>query len=543
MFRSSSTANFLPLATLLILAASACGDGSGEASSSSAAPIIGGALDAGDPAVVALARVQGNQVTSLCSGTLVSPTVVLTAAHCVVPVSSGSPGPVSAGSLYAVFGETIGSPASTAAVYAVDWDPAFGGSAPDPHDLAVAILAAPVSVLPAPVSAAGVGLQPGQQVRIAGYGLTAAQGGQAGTKYSASTTIAALVPYPQSALMVETQGAKTACKGDSGGPMFASIDGADTVIAVTSGGDDGCTTALYAESGLVLPPYPNLSWLSAHLTSVVTSAGPYLAGGVVTVQYAGVPPSPTTQNWIGIAPQGAPANTYVAWTYLPAGLSGTTSLQLPATATPGAYVVRVFADDDFAILAESSPFAVRYPAATTADATSYAYRAPITVTSSPPQHQFEDWVAIAPYGSLATTYTAWAYTNGSDVVVIDSEAIVPGKYVARFLPANGFTIAGESAPFVVQPVPVSTNAEAYFRGDTITVSFSTRGAAAKDWVEIVTPQAPTSAYLVWQFTGGSGAGTVSLSSAALPPGSYVARFLPDDEMTSVGESAPFVVDP
>src|SRR5260221_447053 len=54
-------------------------------------PIVGGVPDAGDPAVAALLYFDPNQrLQFLCSATLVSPTVLLTAAHCVFPVTGNN---------------------------------------------------------------------------------------------------------------------------------------------------------------------------------------------------------------------------------------------------------------------------------------------------------------------------------------------------------------------------------------------------------------------------------------------------------------------
>ena len=62
------------------------------------APIVGGTPDAADPAVV---RVEIAGAT--CTGALIAPTVVLTAAHCVIPGESGT---VSVGPGEGAFTET-----------------------------------------------------------------------------------------------------------------------------------------------------------------------------------------------------------------------------------------------------------------------------------------------------------------------------------------------------------------------------------------------------------------------------------------------------
>src|SRR6478736_5769536 len=64
----------------------------GGAASSTEQPIIGGTTNTGDPGVVLLRAMQGSGANgySICTAEIVSPHVVMTAAHCVDPATVGS---------------------------------------------------------------------------------------------------------------------------------------------------------------------------------------------------------------------------------------------------------------------------------------------------------------------------------------------------------------------------------------------------------------------------------------------------------------------
>jgi hypothetical protein len=185
-----------------------------EGVGTSSEPIVGGEADAADPAVVRIASVN-------CSGTLVAPRAVLTAAHCGV-----TPGDAVAFS----DGTTI--PALAFHAHP-SWDPASAR-----NDIAIVVLADPSAIAPVPISSTAFdGSIVGATVRIVGYGASG-DGGTAGTKRTGFTTI---VRYDDTTFTDSAQPAAS-CAGDSGGPALLAVGGVERVVGVTSRGDLACAT-------------------------------------------------------------------------------------------------------------------------------------------------------------------------------------------------------------------------------------------------------------------------------------------------------------
>jgi hypothetical protein len=204
---------------LLLVALGACAD---PRVSRTAAGITAGVADRGDDGVAALLR-DGEPV---CTATLIAPSVLVTAAHCVDPAI---------GPTHAFFG--VAPPdGDLIAVVATEPHPSFDPIALD-DDIAVVLLDVPAAATPCPLPSAALDPLPGRALRLVGFGATGAGDSGPAAKRTGSTVIASAT---ERAFRFGPQPSQT-CAGDSGGPGFIISDQGDEVLAgVTSAGDPDC---------------------------------------------------------------------------------------------------------------------------------------------------------------------------------------------------------------------------------------------------------------------------------------------------------------
>jgi hypothetical protein len=206
--------------------------------------IVGGTETDGDPAVVALyGREPGASQGILCTSTLIAPTVLLTAAHCLDPRTTGS----STLEYIGIFAPKLSeaTDADKVRVVSTHFDPAFDpANLPGGHDVGVAILERPVSVTPMPYNRSEItAAHDGQPVRIVGYGVSnGIEQSGAGIKRQAT---APLTDHDDLLLHIGDT-FTTTCQGDSGGPAFMNIDGVPKVVGITSFGFIYCLFGGYS---------------------------------------------------------------------------------------------------------------------------------------------------------------------------------------------------------------------------------------------------------------------------------------------------------
>jgi secreted trypsin-like serine protease len=171
-----------------------------------------------------------------CSGTLISPTVFLTAAHCAE------------GDRVRVTFDTAYQDGDKVYAGTFHADPAYNQSQSDPHDIAVVVLDRAVKgIAPARLPAAGSlsGLSGSQWFTSVGYGAYEVTNEPGGHRYLyddvrmvATGTLNAINPAWLRISMNPSTGNGGTCYGDSGGPNF--LGSSDVVAATTITGDAVC---------------------------------------------------------------------------------------------------------------------------------------------------------------------------------------------------------------------------------------------------------------------------------------------------------------
>ncbi len=212
-----------PIALLAVAALGGCAGSGGGSEQSLDRAITNGTDDPGDPAVVALVDDNGD---AYCTGTLITPAAVLTAAHCL----DGDP------PARIFFGATPGVGGESVPVMQVRQHPAYD---PTTHvnDLGVVVLAASPDVEPVQVYAAA--FDPsyvGKSIRLVGFGSASTLDTTQPHKRTGNSRIA---HFTNSGFTFAAAPSQT-CFGDSGGPAFLNVNGADVLVGVTSTGDLDC---------------------------------------------------------------------------------------------------------------------------------------------------------------------------------------------------------------------------------------------------------------------------------------------------------------
>jgi secreted trypsin-like serine protease len=196
----------------------------------------------------------------LCSGTMITPTAALTAAHCILP------GTFAAAVIYGDPGSTVNSFAHTVNIHP-GYQPIVLGSVAAFNDVAILQLrdAVPVPTLPI---LASTPLGAGEIISIYGYGMNNEDIFDFQDLRSGEMEVAGVTENHVFANF--DGGGSNTCQGDSGGPAVSTIGGAPALVGVTSSGSKADCSEGDVSLFINLQTDPVLNFIRARVPGVAT---------------------------------------------------------------------------------------------------------------------------------------------------------------------------------------------------------------------------------------------------------------------------------
>ena len=222
--------------------------------------------------------------------------------------------------------------------------------------------------------------------------------------------------------------------------LLASIPATDLATVGTAQ-----VTAFDPPSGRTSPASP-FSVQTAPVLSVSSTTA--TTGTAVTVTLTGG--FGGAADWLAFAATGAPASSYVQYTYVGGVATRTWTVIVSA---PGTYEFRLFLNNSYTLAATSPTITatVGTPPVLTVSTITAAPGAPVTMTLTNGYGGGTDWLALAQTGSPHNSYLQLTYVGGSVTTRTWTVTMpnTPGTYEFRLFLNNGYTLAATSPPIAV----------------------------------------------------------------------------------------------
>lgn len=282
-----SKTSFSPLRALgvaSVVTLTACSAGEfrdDDLPASAESAIVGGSVSAADPAVFQLKTVTpvaGGSSISGCTATLVTPKVLVTAAHCIEDATASS----------VAWVNNTTTPSSSLPSKETGWrrvaelkkHPKYPQRYINyGYDCAVLVLDEPaVGITPKPYRKTPLTDGLGRTARIVGYGNT---NGTAGTGSGTKRELATKIKEVRDGVLTIGKRGAVSCQGDSGGPAFVDEGGVETIAGISSYGDIGCVeSGSYSRTELCAAFFDQFTAQACVPECVGKVCGPDGCGGV-----------------------------------------------------------------------------------------------------------------------------------------------------------------------------------------------------------------------------------------------------------------------
>jgi hypothetical protein len=254
----------------------------------------------------------GDGTAGLCSGTVISSNVVLTAGHCAEDTSSGVPDLASGYRVVTGNVDWADSPRQVSGVSQVIIDPNFDPSTLH-GDAALLVLSTPTTVTPVQLASDPADLRllnAGTEETIAGWGETSPNSGVVEQLQFANTVVQTpqycashaddlgmeFDPDTQLCVIDAPTFADGQCLGDSGGPLLADDGGTSVEVGIISFGASNCETT---QAGFLTRADAISSWATSWIQSVkptpTTAAPPPPVTSAPSLPKPGIYRGATTQ--------------------------------------------------------------------------------------------------------------------------------------------------------------------------------------------------------------------------------------------------------